>query len=129
MPRGGRKPYPRPSITGKTNRVWYPSRRFNATFILLVPLTLAGASAQLSFGQAEQSTQTGTSTPQQTNPSPATPAQSSAQVSVGGRESQSSPAALKDRLQLRGTQAADAPQDTQPLQCKPPEERKEAWRP
>jgi hypothetical protein len=129
MPRGGRKPYPRPSITGATNRVWYPSRSFNATFILLVPLILAGASTELSFGQAEQSTQTGMSAPRQINPSPATPAQSNAQVSVGGGESQSSSAALKDRLQLRGTQAADAPQDTQPLQCKPSEEKKEAWRP
>ena len=129
MPRGGRNPYPRPSITSATNRVWYPSRCFNATFILVVPLILAGASTQLSFGQAEQSTQTGTSTPRQTNPSPATPAPSSAAVSVGGGESQSSSTALKDHLQLRGTQAADAPQDTQPQQCKPPEEKKEAWRP
>jgi hypothetical protein len=129
MPRGGRNPYPRPSISGATNRVRYPSRCFNATFILVVPLILAGASTQLSFGQAEQSTQTGTSTPRQTNPSPATPAPSSAAVSVGGGESQSSSTALKDHLQLRGTQAADAPQDTQPQQCKPPEEKKEAWRP
>jgi hypothetical protein len=36
---------------------------------------------------------------------------------------------LKDRLQLRGAQAADTPAETQPLQCKPPEEKKDAWRP
>ena len=141
MPRGGRNPFPRPSITGEINRIWYSSRSFNASFILLVPLILAAASTQLSFGQAGQSAQTGTSAPQQANPSPATPAQSNPQVSPGGgtissvsqeesqANGQSSSAASKDRLQLRGTQAADAPQDTQPLQCKPPEEKKEAWRP
>jgi hypothetical protein len=138
---GGRKPHPRPNMTGATNQISHSFHSLNAIFTLLIPLVVVGISAQASFGQVEQSTHAGTSARQQFTSSLAS-AQSNTQVSLGGasvgnaaqEESQtsspqSSPSSLKNRLQLHGTQAADPATASQQLQCKPPEEKKEAWRP
>jgi hypothetical protein len=141
MPCGGRKPHPRPNMTGATNRISYSFHSLNAIFTLLIPLVVVGISAQASFGQVEQSLHAGTSVRQQFTSSLAS-AQSNTQASLGGasvgnaaqEESQtsspqSSPSSLKNRLQLHGTQASDPATASQQLQCKPPEEKKDAWRP